>query len=68
MEHFITGEIMSWRNCHLYTLEKCGPEKPCRFNGSLNFTCEGRHPYVEVVPEWAKKLIKRIEKLEKRIK
>ena len=33
---------MAWRNCEQYSLEKCGPGKPCQFNGPVNYTCSGR--------------------------
>ena len=33
---------MAWRNCEQYSLEKCGPGKPCQFNGPVNYHCSGR--------------------------
>jgi hypothetical protein len=33
---------MAWRNCTQYSLENCGPNKPCQFNGPINFHCSGR--------------------------
>jgi hypothetical protein len=37
---------MAWRNCTQYSLENCGPGKPCQFNGPVNYHCSGR-----VLPE-----------------